>query len=333
MAAGRYGHQAQPWPSCLCFGRLQSDLKCWAVDKFLLPKAQKVVGFRTKKFALGKIRVASVTPPAPGERAGKYTGPDLRRSRRSHRAVRLMILGRDCEGQPYRETMSTVTLNLHGCCYQSWHNSQIGAIVALRLTEGLMDKSPSVRARVRYVRPPMSHTELFQVGVEFDTPPREWLSLPVETTWEHPREAELTLKPETTSAAQGANPQAAQPLAIAQEEFAVAERLTITIDKLVAELQGPLQRAAENAMEAGRAQLEETVKRTLQRDLTTKLDEAVRQLRCMIDEISRANARQAESLLLQRLEQTMRTSKQEISRQVDARLEELFASWEEQREH
>jgi len=190
-----------------------------------------------------------------------------------------------------------------------------------------MDRSPLVRARVRYVRPPMSHTELFQVGVEFDTPPREWLSLPVETTWEHPSEAKLALKPETTSPAQAAKPQAAQ------EEFAVAERLTITIDKLVAELQGPLQRAAENAMEAGRAQLEETVRRTLQRDLTTKLDEAVRQLRCMIDEISRANARQAESLLLQRLEQTMRTSKQEISRQVDARLEELFASWEEQREH
>jgi hypothetical protein len=53
---------------------------------------------------------------------------------------------------------------------------------------------------------------------------------------------------------------------------------------------------------------------------------------CMIDEISRANARQAESLLLQRLEQMMRSSREEIFRQVDARLEELFGSWADQQE-
>lgn len=275
--------------------------------------------------------MATVTPRVPGYRTGPYTGPDLRRSTRSQQPVRLMILGRDCAGQAYRETMSTVSLSPHGCCYQSWHNSQIGAIVELRLAEGLMDRSPLVRARVRYVRPPMSHSELFQVGVEFDTPPGKWLSLPLETAWEHPGHVESAPNPESSSAPQGTKPHAARPPAVAQQELAVAE--TITIEQLVAELQGPLQRAVENVMEAGRAQLEETVRHSVQRDLTKQLDEAVRQLRCMIDEISRTNARQAESFLLQRLEQMMRSSKQEISRQVDARLEELLGSWEDQQEH
>jgi len=302
-----------------------------AVDKFLLPRTHTVVGFRTKKIALGKIRVASITPPAPGERAGLYTGLELRRSKRIHRAVRLMILGRDREGQPYRETMSTVSLNLHGCCYQSWHDSQIGTKIELRLTEGFMERSPLVGARVRYVRPPMSHSELFQIGVEFDTPPREWPSLQMETTWGRAPLVELALKPETSAAPVTKSPMA-QPPAIAQQELAVAERLTITIDQLIALLQEPLQRAAENAVEAGRTQLEETVKHSVQRVVATQLHEAVRQLRCMIDEIGRANARQAESLLLQRLEQMMRSSKEEISRQVDARLEELLGHWEDQQD-
>ena len=288
-----------------------------------------MIGFRTKKIALGEIRVATTSPPAPGERAGRYTGLELRRSKRIHRAVRLMILGRDREGQPYRETMSTVSLSLHGCCFPSWRNSQIGAKIELRLTEGLVERSPLVRARVRYVRPPTSHSELFQIGVEFDAPPREWLSLQVEPTWGRATHVELALKPERTSSVPETKPPTAQHPAVAQE--LAVERLT-TIDELIAVLQGPLQRAAENAVETGRAQLEEKLKRSVQLAVATQLDEAVNKLRSMIDEISRANARQVESLLLQRVEQMMRSSNEEISRRVDARLEELFGHWEDQQE-
>lgn len=223
-----------------------------------------------------------------------------------------MILGRDREGQPYRETMSTVSFSLHGCCYQSWHNSEIGAKVELRLTEGLTERSPLVRARVRYVRPPMNHSGLFQIGVEFDTPPREWLSLQLETTWGRAPHVGLTLKPERTSSVPETKPPTAQHLAVAQQELAVADRVT-TIDQLIAVLQGPLQRAAENAVEAGRVQLEETVKRSVQLDVATQLDEAVHKLLSMINEIRRA-------------------TKEEVSRQVDARLEELLGLWEDQQE-
>jgi hypothetical protein len=290
-----------------------------------------VVGFRTKKIPLGKIRVATI-PPVAGERAGLYTGLELRRSKRIPRAVRLVIVGRDREGQPYRETMSTVSLSLHGCCYQSWHNSQIGAKVELRLREGFVERSPLVRARIRYVRPRLSHSELFHIGVEFDAPPRGWLSLQEETTLAGAPHVEVAFKPDGTSPAPDAKLPTVQPLAIARQELAVAERLTITIDELIAVLQGPLQSAAENAVEAGRAQLEETIKNSVQRDVARQLQDAVRQVLCMIDEISRANARQAESLLLQRLEQMMRSLQEEISHRVDARLEELLSPWEDQQE-
>jgi len=194
-----------------------------------------------------------------------------------------------------------------------------------------MEKSPLVRARVRSVRLPTNHSELFQIGVEFDTPPREWLCFQAETTCGRAPQVELALKQERSPSVPETKPPTAQHVAVAQQELAVAERLT-TIDQLIAVLQGPLQRAAENAVEAGRAQLEETVKRSVQLDVAAQLDEAVRKLLSMINEISRANARQAESLLLQRVEQMMRSSKDEVSRQVDARLEELFGHWEDQQE-
>jgi len=68
VAAGRYGQHARPWLSCLCFGRLQSHLTCWAVDKFLSPRAEKVVGYRTKKFVLwGRFAWPLLPLPLPGK--------------------------------------------------------------------------------------------------------------------------------------------------------------------------------------------------------------------------------------------------------------------------
>jgi hypothetical protein len=66
-------------------------------------------------------------------------------------------------------------------------------------------------------------------------------------------------------------------------------------------------------VEAGRAQFEETLKRSVQLDVATQLDEAIHKLLSMINEIRRE-------------------TKEEISRQVDARLEELFDHWGDQQE-
>src|SRR6266478_1107192 len=187
----------------------------------------------------------------PAEKVRDFTVLELRRSTRIHRAVRLMIVGQNRQGQAYREKMSTVSLNLHGCCYQSWHNSQLGANVDLQVTEGFEAKSPVVRARVRSVRPPMSHSELYQIGVEFDTPANIWgITTP-------PEDWLRVLEGTTTELAKEAAP-------------AKLERVTITMDQLIAALQGKLQRAADKAVQAAlQTQFEETVKSSLQIAVTT----------------------------------------------------------------
>jgi hypothetical protein len=303
----------------------------------------------------------------PAENVRGFTGLELRRSRRIQRAVRLMIVGQNRQGQAYREKMSTVSLNLHGCCYQSWHNSHLGAKVDLQVTEGFEAKSPVVRARVRSVRPPMSHSELYLIGVEFDTPaniwgisspPEDWLrvlegtetatelapaaapapepeeaatapplpemQMPAEPEWRHSGVTEFPAPPPAA---------ATQPEPTKEAGPAKLERVTITMDQLIAALHGKLQRAAEKAVQAAlQTQLEETVKSSVQGAVTTHLDEAVRQALCKIDEISSANVRQAEAFSAQRLEDLTRASQEEIFRHVEARVGELQGRWEDQQE-
>jgi hypothetical protein len=297
---------------------------------------------------------------------GRFTGLELRRSTRIHRAVRLMIVGQNRQGQAYREKMSTVCLNLHGCCYQSWHNSQLGALVDLQVTEGFEAKSPVVRARVRSIRAPMSHSELYQIGVEFDTPANIWgLSAPPEdwlqvlegniSTTElaaaaapAPEEPEETAPPALPEMQMPAEPEwrssgvtefPAPPAAAGKPEPAKEagpaklERITITMDQLIAALHGKLQRAAEKAVQAAvETQLDETVKNSVQTAVATQLDEAVRQALSKIDEISSANARQTEAFSTQRLEELTRSSREEIFSQLEARLGGLRGHWEDQQE-
>jgi len=304
----------------------------------------------------------------PAEKVGPYTGLELRRSTRIHRAIRLMIVGQNRLGQPYREKMSTVSFNLHGCCYQSWHNSQLGSKVDLQVTEGFEAKSPVVRARVRTVRPPMSHSELYLIGVEFDTPaniwglsspPEDWLRVlegtstttelaataaapapepeeiaeasvteaeePAAPEWRHSGVTEFPAPPSSAAAAQTEPAKGAAP--------AKLERVTITMDQLIAALQGKLQRAADKAVQAAlQTQLEETVKTSVQAAVTAHLDEAVRQALCKIDEISSANVRQAEAFSTQRLEDLARASKEEIFNHVESRVGELQGRWADQQE-
>lgn len=303
---------------------------------------------------------------APAQSVRQFTGVENRRSTRLHRAVRLMIVGLSPQGQPFREKMSTVSLNLHGCDYQSWHESQLGVKVEMQLMDGMDAKSPVVIGRVRSIRPPRSHGELFQIGVEFDTPANIWGIAPPPEDWLQVLEGTSTTTELAAAAAPAPEPNknAAVPVPQTQEpaasQSAVAatagasaplspaaatpepakdappaklERVTITMDQLIAALQGKLQRAAEKAVQAAlQTQLEETVKSSLQAAVTSQLDEAVKQALCKIDEISTANVRHAESVSTQRLEELNRSSREEILSHFDTRLAELQGRFESQQE-
>ncbi len=295
--------------------------------------------------------------PAPIVR--QFTGVENRRSTRLHRAVRLMIVGLNRQGMPFREKMSTVSLNLHGCDYQSWHDSQLGVKVEMQIMEGLEVKSPVVIGRVRSIRPPKSHSELYQIGVEFDTPaniwgitppPEDWLQVlegtstttelaaapapasePEKTPTVPALQTQEPAAPESRTESAAPPPGAATPEPGKEAPPAKLERVTITMDQLIAALQGKLHRAAEKAVQAAlQTQLEETVKSSLQNAVTSQLDDAVKQALCKIDEISTANVRQAEVLSTQRLEELNRSSREELLSQVEARMAELQARWEDQ---
>jgi hypothetical protein len=301
----------------------------------------------------------------PAENLRQFAGSDLRRSTRLHRAVRLIIVGQNRQEQPYREKMSTVSLNLHGCCYQSWNNSQLGAKLDLQVMEGFDAKPPLVRATVRSVRPPMSHSELYQIGVEFDTPANIWGIIPPPEDWLQVLEGTATTtelaaaaapapepeesaavpapqtqepsEPESRTAGPAESPAPPHPAATPEtaKEAAPAklERVTITMDQLIAALQGKLHRAAEKAVQAAlQTQLEETVKSSLQAAVTTQLDEAVRQALCKIDEISSANVRQAEAISTQRLEELTRSSREDLFTHLEARMAEFQRLSENQQE-
>jgi hypothetical protein len=110
-----------------------------------------------------------------------------RRSTRIRRAVPITVLGLDSYQAPYREEVSTDTINCHGCRYSSKNEVLTESRVILELNDGKKNSQPiSVRGHVKWVKRPVdSGEELFQTAIEFDdpgnvwgieTPPSDWLS-------------------------------------------------------------------------------------------------------------------------------------------------------------
>jgi len=99
-----------------------------------------------------------------------------RRSTRLNRTVPLTVVGLDCYQAPYREQVSTVSLNCHGCRYASKHEVLATSWVILELNDEKNNPQPiSVRGKVKWVKRPVdSGEDLFQTGIEFDDPHNVW---------------------------------------------------------------------------------------------------------------------------------------------------------------
>jgi hypothetical protein len=100
-----------------------------------------------------------------------------RRSTRLNQTVPLTVVGLDCYQAPYREQVSTVSLNCHGCRYSSKHEVLASSWVILELNND-DKKNPqpvSVRGKVKWVKRPVdSGEDFFQTGIEFDDPHNVW---------------------------------------------------------------------------------------------------------------------------------------------------------------
>jgi len=115
-----------------------------------------------------------------------------RRSTRIVQAVPITVTGVDALGQPFKERTTTVMVNCHGCKYQSKHYVPKNSMIRLEVPRQEAGQPPrSTQGRVVWVQRPRTVRELFQIGLEFDTPgnvwgiafpPDDWFPLPDEAT-------------------------------------------------------------------------------------------------------------------------------------------------------
>ena len=287
---------------------------------------------------------------APPDHLHSLSGLEGRRSTRVDRSVPLVVLGITRTGLSFQEKTSTVSFNLHGCRYPSRHEYPIGSSVGLRVLQSDGETiSPVIRALVKSVHPPASPRELFQVGVELESPANIWNVAPPPSDWNRLLGGSASpagmatavapaLEPAKPPAAPAAYPSSPSPSvsetrtsqvtefpspspagSVAQpgKENAPSkpERVAITIDQLVAAMQGKLQAAAE---------------KVVQNALAEHLDEAIEAALARVEGVRERNLQQLGEFSEQRLESLMRSSREEILGHLESRLGEVQSRWEEQ---
>ncbi len=125
---------------------------------------------------------------APSKAPNPVMGTGARRSTRIAHAVPLTVSGQNKIGKTFLERTQAVSLNCHGCRFPSRHDYRPGSWVTLEVpNQQINGKARPVRAQVRFIRLPRSPQELYQVGVELETPanvwgikspPEDWLRFP-----------------------------------------------------------------------------------------------------------------------------------------------------------
>ena len=287
---------------------------------------------------------------APPDHLHSLSGLEGRRSTRIDRTVPLVVLGQTKTGLSFQEKTSTVSFNLHGCRYPSRHEYPIGASVGLRVLQPDGETiSPVIRAFVKSVHPPASPRELFQVGVELESPANIWNLSSPPPDWNRllggsgsaagvATAVAPALEPPAPPAAPSAFPTAPEPSVTEARTSQVTEfpspspagagtqpakeatspkpeRVAITIDQLVAAMQGKLQAAAE---------------KVVQNALAEHLDEAIDAALARVEGVRERNLQQLGEFSEQRLESLMRSSREEILGHLESRLGEVQSRWEEQ---
>jgi len=291
-----------------------------------------------------------VSLAAPPDHLHSLSGLEGRRSTRIDRNVPLVVLGQTKTGLSFQEKTSTVSFNLHGCRYPSRHEYPIGASVGLRVLQPDGETiSPVIRAFVKSVHPPASPRELFQVGVELESPANIWNLSSPPPDWNRLLGGSASLagmatavapalEPAEPPAAPAAYPPSSSPSVSEARTSQVTEfpspspagsgaqpgkentpskpeRVAITIDQLVAAMQGKLQAAAE---------------KVVQNALAEHLDEAIEAALARVEGVRERNLQQLGEFSEQRLESLMRSSREEILGHLESRLGEVQSRWEEQ---
>ena len=240
-----------------------------------------------------------------------FSSVEARRSTRINSPVRLVIEAKNKIGQPFQEKTSVVSLNLHGCRYRSRHDYSIGMWVTLRLTEPPGESESAVlRAQVRSVRAPKNPNELYQIGVELESPANVWGISAPPSDWERTFEAAALLKARRDNDLPTPLPTAATA---EREPAAAATTPTPAEQVLPTQFIPILQKAVRTAV-------------------AKQLDESLKEALWKFDAVSRARMQQAEECLERRIEMIVYTSRAEVVSRLDSRLAEDQQRWKEQQD-
>jgi len=261
------------------------------------------------------------------------TASDARRSTRIFKTVPLSVSGHNRLGSTFQETTSAVAMNCHGCLYPSRHEYKPGSWVTLELpSDPASGKHRPVRAQVRFIRLPGNTHELYQVGVELETPanvwgiqtpPVDWMRYPGSLSAPHGAAHTATQQGEDGSFASGdgeANPASSwSPVATAEaapSDPAPSEpadyslnapvppsaqrkpvRVVVPSDQLMRALEGKLEQAAERAIATA---------------LNTQVSTALDQVAKAVEVFTQASLHQIEEGCAQHTEKLVSAAFQEI---------------------
>jgi hypothetical protein len=301
----------------------------------------------------------------PGQTSQSRRDVDLRRSSRVERSVPLMVLGTNRNGEPFQESTSAVSVNLHGCRYASRHDCPLEGWVTLQLTGTEGGAARSIRARVRSVVSPRTPRELCQVGVELETPGNFWGILSPPEDWArllgtNPSgnsggEWRRVLESANTSAAPAVTPIAPPTDPSASLSSILEKHLAHTEKKAEVtmfpgpvappEPQAPATNSAaplkssqrivlttEQLLQALQSRLQQAADRAVKTAVDTQLLEAVRIAVGKIDDVWKAGVRQTEEFSTARLADAQNRWEKELvvyrgrAEEIARRLEVLAAS-------
>jgi hypothetical protein len=219
-----------------------------------------------------------------GQTASNQPGEQRRRSTRLLETVPLVVRGVDLLGQPFEERTSTLALSYHGCRYPSKHHLPKNTWLTVEIPEREGEENRRcLRARVAWIQRPRSVRELFQIGVELETPgnvwgvtfpPEDWTSsAPAEMPVSGPAQATGTINREIDLSGFAPAPSAPVPAPLAgyidrmladsrlRTQTAGAATAGEEGSPLLHELGVQLERHAEKTMEVAAARVEQLIRR------------------------------------------------------------------------
>ena len=257
------------------------------------------------------------------------SGSGTRRSTRVRQAIQLAVKGVDSFRGPYSETVSTITVNCHGCVYESKFDVLPNAFVMLELNGESEQSAPiSRRGRVKWTQRPVERGGLGLTAIELeepgnfwgiDSPPSDWLPFSgprvVESSGAKPKTVAV-LRPDAAPAsmkAKTAKETDAELIDSPAQPVSAARPASDSIGSLQQQLEKMLSEAADAAVREKVAallkDLREEAKRVIVETVSShagsRIDQSLKQMNQIADESARVRHSQWTEKLEVKLQQAL----------------------------